>query len=290
MNFDDILFNKQEDKEFNKEEWAQKKKERRDEAFQTANNMVDSISQDSHQFQQYLDIQSHFHQYTVTNALLIMAQRPDATMIKDSEKWRENKAYIKKNEVGFTILEPKPYQGEDGLEHVGYNPKSMFDVSQTTTRNIPKEPHYDMRTLIKAITYHMPIKLTPVKEVENNLQAFYSPKDNTIYIQQNLDGDMIFKSLSKELAHVSMNKEDSTYNRENTSFIAYCTSYMLCKAYDVDTKDFNFDKVPAYFENKQPEEVKEILTTLKDVFSDSNDRMRVSLLSKNEQAKNNPER
>lgn len=39
------------------------------------------MASDSGKFQQYLDVQARFDRYTANNALLILAQRPDA------ERW-----------------------------------------------------------------------------------------------------------------------------------------------------------------------------------------------------------
>ena len=42
--------------------------------------------------------------YTVTNTLLVMAQCPQATLLKDNNRWVEEKKYVKKGVKGIGIF------------------------------------------------------------------------------------------------------------------------------------------------------------------------------------------
>ena len=114
---------------FDKEEWAAQKKQEREEAFALIDTTAEHMANDGALFQSYLDVQAHFDRYSVGNALLITAQRPEATQLADSKSWRENGVYIKKGEVGIVLLEPgEEFTKEDGSVGVSYNSKKPREV------------------------------------------------------------------------------------------------------------------------------------------------------------------
>jgi hypothetical protein len=54
-----------------------------------------------------LDSQSKFDNYSVGNALLVTAQMPQATQLRDYESWKNAGAYLKKFPKYVKILEPR---------------------------------------------------------------------------------------------------------------------------------------------------------------------------------------
>ena len=90
MNFDDILSdtNKSQSsspKPFNKDEWAKKKQAERQELYDLADKTAEAIKDNPEKFKEYLNVQAQFAIYSVNNALLISAQMPTATQIKEYE-------------------------------------------------------------------------------------------------------------------------------------------------------------------------------------------------------------
>ena len=53
------------------------------------------VATDGKMLQKYLDVQSTFDRYTTNNALLILAQRPDAQKLGDYGYWRDHGFYLK---------------------------------------------------------------------------------------------------------------------------------------------------------------------------------------------------
>ena len=84
-NYDDILATaeKESNQPFDKEAWAEKKKAEREDIYAMLDKVTTEVSTNGRKFQQYLDVQSRFSRYSVGNALLIMAQMPKATRLKD---------------------------------------------------------------------------------------------------------------------------------------------------------------------------------------------------------------
>jgi hypothetical protein len=151
----------QNSKSFDKEAWKKQKQEQREMVYSMIENTAEDVARDGVKFQSYLDVQSRFDYYSVANALLILAQKPDATRIADFDTWKEQGAYIRKKETGFYILEPgDEYRRDDGTVGISYNLKKMFDISQTGDSRKRETPTYpDDRTRIKALMDHAPVPI-----------------------------------------------------------------------------------------------------------------------------------
>lgn len=77
-NFDDIFEPAPQAEDFDKEAWAAKKKAERDEVYALADATAEEVCADGGKFREYLDVQANFRHYSATNALLILAAKPDA--------------------------------------------------------------------------------------------------------------------------------------------------------------------------------------------------------------------
>ena len=101
-------------------------KEKRQSLFAMANEQTLKAVESPESYLQYLRLQSTLD-YTVTNTLLVMAQQPNATMLKDYTHWREMDKFVRKGEKGISILEPgNEYQRHDGTIGISYNPKTCL--------------------------------------------------------------------------------------------------------------------------------------------------------------------
>jgi hypothetical protein len=280
-NYDDLFQNenKQASQEngqpFDKDAWAQKKQEQRERVYALIDETTETVSKDSGAFQKYLDIQSRFGRYSVANALLILAQKPEATRIADFETWKEHGAYIRKNETGFYIIEPgDEYQREDGSTGISYNPKKVFDISQTGVSQQKEAPVNDGRACIKALMSHAPVPVRVSVTLKDGVNALYQPETREILIRNGMNSGDIFQALSHEFAHAEMDKGDCKYNRFENGFRVYCVSYMLCKQYGVETKGhFNFTNYSQILEGKEPKEIRAELSAIKEVAGEISGRM-----------------
>lgn len=108
MEFDEIYeyFDKSK-QEYDKEEYIQCKREEKDEVYQLIDTTAEKIVTNGNQFKQYLDVQSNFEGYSVGNALLVKAQMPQATELKDRESWKKRGEYLVKSPKKVKILEPR---------------------------------------------------------------------------------------------------------------------------------------------------------------------------------------
>ena len=118
-------------------------------------------------YKDYLNFCAKLPRYSVNNQILIMLQRPDATMCQSFTNWKEMNRFVRKGEKGIRILAPAPYKmqkeqdkmdasgrpvldkdGEPVKETVevtinAFKPVSTFDI------DIPDTPNGDNRYEIR---------------------------------------------------------------------------------------------------------------------------------------------
>lgn len=276
---------------FDKEAWKQQKQDQREMVYAMIDDTAQTVARDGAAFRKYLDVQSRFDRYSVANALLILAQKPDATRIADFDTWKEQGAYIRKKETGFYILEPgDEYQRDDGTVGISYNLKKMFDISQTgNSRKRETLTYPDDRTRIKALMDHAPVPIRISDALPEGTNALYRPEAREIQIRRGMDAGSIFRALSQELAHAEMDKGDGSYRRSDHTFHAYCVSYMLCRQYGVDTSGYRFDRAPQMLEGMDPQEVRAELSVIREAAGEISGRMN-RMLFQRQQIWQEPER
>lgn len=276
---------------FDKEAWKQQKQEQREMVYSLIDDTAQTVAQGGAAFQKYLDVQSRFDRYSVANALLILAQKPDATHIADFDTWKEQGAYIRKKESGFYILEPgDEYQRDDGTVGISYNPKKMFDISQTGSRKRETPEYPDDRTRIKALMDHAPVTIRISNTLPEGTNALYQSETREIQILKGMDASSIFRSLSQELAHAEMDKGDGSYSRSDHVFHAYCVSYMLCKQYGVDINGYRFNHAPQMLVGMEAQEIRAELSIIREAAGEISSRMNRILAQQRQQKQQESER
>jgi hypothetical protein len=234
-------------------------------------------------FRQYLDVQGRFDRYSVANAILVSAQMPEATQLKDYSKWKQSRVYVNKDAQKITILEPsKEYTREDGSKAVSYNTKTVYDISETSASGRTEQPEPKaMRELVSALIDASPVPFQPVDDLE--MASYYDSSQQTIFIRTGLTDEQLFVSMAKE---VSAAVYDFKYNesRDASDFKSFCTAYMVSTRYGVDTKGFSFDKLPKEYEQMDTQAFKGELSSMRDVLGEIQSEMYKSL-EKNKPAK-----
>ncbi len=66
--------------------------------------------------------------------------------------------------------------------------------------------------------------------------ALFEPEESCIYVRKGMSAQVIFRSVTPELALAGFADGDKNYDRNEDAFHAYCASYLLCKKYGVDTQ------------------------------------------------------
>ncbi len=252
---------------FNKEEWAAAKQAQRQEAYEMIDNTCAEMMKSGDSFRQYLDVQGRFDRYSVNNAILVSAQMPEATQLKERAAWKQSRVYVNKDAQKVVILEPgKEYTRDDGTKAVGYNAKEVFDVSETSAkdRQQPQEAK-TMRELVSAMIDASPVGFQPVEELE--VPAFYDCSQQTIFIRTGLSEEQLFVSMAKEVSAAVFDFKHNE-SRDASDFKSFCVAYMVSSRYGVDTRGFNFDRLPKEYEGMDTQAFKGELGSMRDVLGE----------------------
>ena len=196
MNIEEILGN-QNKQEYDKEAYAQKKYEERMNLNKMIDDMVDKIKLNIDDFKKYLDVQVKFPNYSVSNALLVTAQFPEATQLKSYDSWRNARAYVNKKPIYVNIFEySDTYTRKDGTVAPSYNVKKMIDVSQTSLKQVRKAfQNYDDKNLLKAFLTNSNANIQVVNNLEDLVK--YNKSENVLYISRTSpDTKLLFNTLS----------------------------------------------------------------------------------------------
>ncbi|MGF6990537.1 hypothetical protein M2150_001802 [Lachnospiraceae bacterium PM6-15] len=278
-NFDDIINSAGSslgsDRPFDKDAWAERKQEERKELYALVDTAATGVQSSGEKFKLYLDVQSKFDRYSVTNALLITEQMPQATQLKEFEAWKDTGVSIKKNQKGVRILEPgDEYMRDDGSVGTSYNVKKVFDVSQTTGRKrLQPQMKRDERLLLKALVNNPPVPIQSVEELQGNVGAYYDPQQQVISVRKGMDASDIFRSVAKELARVELSMGSEPYSRDATSFKAYCASYLLCQKNGIDVSGYDFSNIPDSMKEVETKDMRQELADIRDAASNISGRM-----------------
>lgn len=238
--------------------------------FEISNQTALKVAKDPKLFCDYLDLQSRFDRYGASNVLLLLAQRPDATVIGDYNSWQKKNVYIRKGEQSFCILDPrgKDYPKPDGSSGTRYAVKRMFDVSQTTYVKQP-EPGtpVDERTLLQALIRDQSCGFVLDNDLPFGVCAEYRPQDRTIHVVQGLPGQVLFRNLAAQIALSHM--------EQGNDFLATSAAYLLCRTFRMQPPEI--DIMPEEFTEMDSGQIRRQLERIKNAGYDLTVHMNVAL-------------
>ena len=270
-------------KPFDKEQWAAQKQAQRKEAYELIDNTCSEMMISGDSFRQYLDVQGRFDRYSVNNAILVSAQMPEATQLKEKAAWKQSRVYVNKDAKKVVILEPsKEYTRDDGSKAVGYNAKEVYDISETSAKDRQEaQEKKSMRELVSALIDASPVPFVPVADLE--MPAYYDSEQQSIFIRTGLNEEQLFVSMAKEVSAAVFDFKHNE-SREASEFKSYCVAYMISSRYGVDTRGFNFSRLPKELAETDTQAFKGELGSMRDVLGEIQSKMYKSM-EKNKPAK-----
>lgn len=240
-------------KEFDKEQYAKDKQEKREWVFKTQDEMAEKITQDTELLKTYLEVQSVFDSKSVGNALLITAQNPKATQLRDARGWIESKIHIKRHPDKVTILEPREYTKEDGTPATSYDTIDLIDISQTQSKGRINTVPYTHESILKGILTIAPVEIqTTEYGTSNGKVVNFNADKRIIEVNDTADTKDIIKGLINEVASIHMATFENT---ELNEFKNSCTTYLTCKKYGIPTQNIEFS-IPQELKEMSPQDIK----------------------------------
>ena len=216
------------------------------------------------------------NKYSAANALLIYAQYPQASQLKDFDDWAEDKISVNKGAKSISILEPVEYARNDGSTGINYNVKKVFDVSQTKGKQTPAPTvNRDPKALVAAMIDTSPVNVEITNDLPYpNMGAFYNNDKQMLYIKRDIgDSVALCQCVAQELGHAQLSIESDSYSRRDMGFKAVCIGYMLCKRYGVDTQNFGIDRIPEEWKSMSPKDLRTELAQTRFAMNEINSRV-----------------
>ena len=224
------------EKEFDREKFKEKKRAELEALYDAVNEEMLMIAEDPEKFSAYLRVQARFDRYTVTNAILLLHQFPDAQKLKTFEGWKWDGAFVGRGEKSISILEPSSYMKEDGSTGRGFRVKKLFDISQTDLRQIPSTLFYGVssRSLLRALLEASPVETEAVDTLDHGKDAVYDQEKQKIYIRRMLELDDFFRAAAVSIAEAQLAEQGVSCGQEELESKAKATAFMLCVKYGID--------------------------------------------------------
>ena len=281
-NYDNLFEQQPEQKEqpFDREAWAEQKREQRQELYDLIDEMSEKTLADPSVLSDYLNMQARLGKTSVANTLLVVAQKPDATFIANYDDWQKRGRSVKRGEKGTMVLEANgEYERPDGTMGVNFDVKRVFDISQTYGKPARERTNPPIKTALKAITTNVPVPVKLSESVSQSVGAMYSEKDNTVYVARGVEGNELFFAISRELARAHSGQE---------TFICDCAANIACLRYGVPAK--YCDRIPDEIASLESREKRSALNIVREAACEITERVDRNLFAERQQSRNEPVR
>ena len=250
----------------------------------------------SESFKQYLSCLSKFHSYSLNNTLLILSQKPEASLVAGYHAWQTNfNRHVNKGEKGLMILAPvttkedrlmnkhdengnvildeagNPIQEMRVVNLTHFKTTTVFDISQTSGDPLPSLVHdltgssNEVKAIIQTIQSVCAIPIEFKTETEDlsfmtGAKGYYSPRKDKIVINKDLEDLQTAKTLIHEYAHSILHKEtDKTQSQREIE--AESLAFVICDHFGINTSEYSFGYIASYA-NKDYSELKSILVNI----------------------------
>ena len=259
------------EKDIDREKFKEKKRAELEALYDAVNEETLMIAEDPEKFSAYLRVQARFNRYTVTNAILLLHQFPDAQKLKTFEGWKRDGASVKRGEKSISILEPYSYTKADGSMGKGFRIKKLFDISQTDVRMSPA-PFFSgvgSRSLLRALLEASSVELEAADTLDHRKDAVYDQKKQKIYIRRMLEPDDFFRAAAVSIAEAQLAEQGSSQDELESK--AKATAFMLCVKYGIDPERIRV-KMTGADDQMEIKDIKAELSEIRNAFAGIADR------------------
>ena len=261
------------EKDIDREKFKEKKRAELEALYDAVNEETLMIAEDPEKFSAYLRVQARFDRYTVTNAILLLHQFPDAQKLKTFEGWKRDDASVKRGEKSISILEPYSYTKADGNTVKGFRVKKLFDISQTDLKQSP-DPFLSgvgSRGILRALLEASTIESEAADTLDHGKDAVYDQEKQKIYIRRMLEPDDFFRAAAVSIAEAQLAEQGGSSGQDELESKAEATAFMLCVKYGIDPGRL-IVKMPEAAAQMEIKDIKAELSEIRKTFAGIADR------------------
>ena len=248
----------------------------------------------SEKYMAYLKTMAKFHHYSFNNTVLIMMQKPDATLVAGYNAWKEKFGrQVKRGEKGIRIIAPLPVKisgespkfdpvtdepvlrpdGQPEMEVVErviprFRPAMVFDISQTEGEPLPEidVPELmgsvgDFKIFMEAVRMASPVPMQ-YSQISGETRGYYSNKNKKIVIRERMSERQTMKTAVHEVTHAmchdcDLMKELGEQKGQMTREVeAESVAYTVCQYFGLDTSDYSFPYIAGWSNDMDMKELR----------------------------------
>ncbi len=254
----------------------------------------------SEKYQQYLAVMAKFHHYSFNNILLILMQKPDATLIAGYNAWKTDfSRNVKKGEKGIRIIAPchqKIIQEVDVIDPATNKPKfdekgnpiqkkeetmlprykitTVFDVSQTEGKELPEMKIESLQgrvenysDLFDALASCSPVPVS-FEMITSGAKGYFNHVENRIAINITESEQQTIKTLVHEITHAKLHNDKASVNapdkpdRNTREVEAESVACVVCAHYGLDTIEYSAPYIALWSKDSNISEMKNSLAII----------------------------
>lgn len=221
---------------------------------------IQQLTENPDQWKQWAETMARFPKYSPGNVVLIMQQRPDATMVAGYHAWQKLGRQVQKGEHGITIIAPVtrrmtkeedkgPDQASNPFQRaiVGFKAATVFDVSQTAGKDLTlPQPHEIRGETMRELLNHVIQSAVPVPvrfdAIPGGAYGVWEPTKGQITLSKKAEPNQQFKTLLHEWSHAIGIPDNSSLpdvHRGTEEVTAETTAYVAAKLLGLDTTDYS---------------------------------------------------
>ena len=194
-------------------------------------SIVEQVQQltDSGQWRAFLEFAHTFHNYSLNNLLLILAQKPDATMVAGFRQWQAKGRQVRKGERSIKIFGYREKKTENAAADetpadedrvIRYFPTlSVFDITQTDPIEgadpLPTDPAQRLtgdhdHGVITPLTAHLESRGWKIsREPLTHASGYTDSETRRVILAESISVEQSAKTLIHEMAHIELHHIDS---------------------------------------------------------------------------------
>ena len=259
--------------------------------------IMDLYASDS--YAKYISAMAKFHNYSFSNALLILFQRPDASFVAGYNTWKQLGRQVKRGEQGIMILAPCGFSavleyekidpitgqtviGPDGQPETVKKPvlpnrfkiAHVFDMSQTEGKELPQIGVSELTGEVDDYSgiFDRLAALSPLpvqqKDFPGDAKGYTSFAENCVVVRSGMSQVQTIKTLVHEIAHAKLHNPadilDPTKQKQKRQkeVEAESIAYVVCQYYGIDTSDYSLGYVAGWSRGEELTELKASLETI----------------------------
>lgn len=231
---------------------------------------------ESGKYEEYLKCMGKFHDYSANNIMLIMLQKPEASLVAGYKAWQTKFGrQVRKGEKGIKILAPLPRKyikevadeygniSEEEFSYTSFRATTVFDVSQTEGNELPeiaKQLSGDGEEQRKMIGKLIAISPVPVEfeNINSGANGYFSSSGKKIVVKDSLSDTHKVKTLIHEISHAMLHDKDAeqeSARRNEREVQAESVAFIVCDYFGFDTSEYSFGYIAGWSEDKKVKEL-----------------------------------